>query len=181
MRLRIIDDLEGDFAVSDFTLGDGDPIRDLAIVAADFNGDGTAQIALGVGFDEGAELRFLDASDDYTADDSLTQSYGVSFEDRTSITLELAAGNLDYDNPAELALVVNELSTDFNGRITGASTLYLYDDGVEGHALIEEGPVQGRDGQVLTAVVADVDLGDVDGDGLDELVLGGLEEFPHEL
>ena len=38
-------------------------------------------------------------------------------------------------------------------------------------------PVQGRDGAVVTAVVADIDFGDVDGDGLAEVVMGGLAEF----
>jgi hypothetical protein len=178
LKLRIIEDPADGFATAEETLGDGDDILDLSVVTGDFNGDGTAQIVVGLGFAEGAELRFVqDDNGRYRFDDASTKSYGISFPDRTIVTLELASGNLDYDNPTELGLVVNEFTTISGTGPTGAATFYLYDDGSTGFEELDSGPVQGRDGAVVTAVVADIDFGDVDGDGLAEVVMGGLAEF----
>lgn len=177
LSLRIIDDPADSYAVTDATLGDGDDILDVAIATGDFNGDGTSQIAVGLGFAEGAELRFIQVDNGrYSFDDASTKTYGISFPDRTIVTLELVSGSLDYDNPQELGVVVNEFHAQ-NGGPTGAATLYVYDDGNTGFAELDSGPVQGRDGAVITAVVSDIDMGDVDGDGLDEIVTGGLAEF----
>ena len=178
LKIKIIDDLEAGFAEVEDTLGDGDGVFDVAIVTGDFDGDGTAQIAVGIGFEAGAELRFLQEDGaGYSFDVALTKSYGISFDDSTLVTLELASGNLDYDNPDELGLVVNEFHDPNFGGDDGASTFYIYDDGNTAFSELDSGPVQGRDGSVVTAVVADIDFGDVDGDSLAEVVIGGLTEF----
>lgn len=72
---------------------------------------------------------------------------------------------------------MNEFHTPGGAGPTGASTFFIYDDGNTGFTELDSGPVQGRDGAVITAVVADIDFGDVDGDGLAEVVMGGLAEF----
>jgi len=178
LKLRVIDDLEDGFAAVEETLGDGDDVMDVAVVTGDFNGDGTAQIAVGIGFADGAELRFLEtAGGSYRFDEAATKTFGVSFADNSIVTLELATGNLDYDNPSELGLVVNEFNDPEGRGPQGASTFFIYDDGNTGFVELNSGPVQGRDGAVITAVVADIDFGDIDGDSLDEVVLGGLAEF----
>ena len=123
LKLRIIDDLAEGFAEFEDVLGDGDEILDVAIVTGDFDGDGTAQIAVGIGFGDSAELRFLQKDNgSYSFDSARTKSYGISFPDRTIVTLELTSGNLDYDNPDELGLVVNEFHDPGGGGPEGAST-----------------------------------------------------------
>lgn len=177
LRIEIIDDLAAGFAITGDTLGDGDNILDVSIAAGDFNGDGIDQIAVGLSFANRAELRILEGdASSYAFDDTTTQTYDLNF-DNPITSIELASGNIDYDNPAELAVIVNEFTRIEGSGPTGASTFYLYDDLDAGLNVIESGPVQGQDGAVLSAVVADLDFGDVDGDGLDELVMGGLAEF----
>ena len=178
LRVRIIEDLEAGFTEFEDTLGDGDNVLDVAVVTGDFNGDGTAQIAVGLGFADGAELRFLqEDGGSYSFDTSATITYGISFSGNTIVTLELASGNVDYDNPDKLGLIVNEFNDPEGRGPQGAATFFIYDDGNTGFAELDSGPVQGRDGAVVTAVVADIDFGDVDGDGLAEVVMGGLAEF----
>ena len=177
LKIKIIDDSEDGFAEMEETLGDGDDIVDVAVVTGDFNGDGSAQIAVGIGLADGAELRFVQNGSGYSFDDARTKSYGLSFPDSTFVTLELASGNLDYDSPEELGVVVNEYYDPNFGGDDGTARFFVYDDGNTGFVELDSGPVQGQDGSVVSAVVADLDFGDVDGDGLDELMMGGLAEF----
>jgi hypothetical protein len=171
LRLRISEPDEG-FSEVDISLGDGDEVRDVAAVTGDFDGDGTSQIAVGLGFDDRAEIRVLDPD----GDGSGPIVYPLNFE-TPIVTVELAVGNLDYDNPDELAVVVNEFDDPDGPGVLGAASLFVHDDATAGFELLDSSPVQGRDGAVVTAVVGDVDIGDVDGDGLGEIVIGGLTEF----
>ena len=176
LKLRIIEDVAGGFAETEVILGDADDVLDVVVATGDFNGDGTAQIAVGIGLAEGPDLRFIrNDGGEYSFDDTLTKTFGISFADSTTVTLELASGSLDYDDPDELGLIVNEFNS--ASGPTGASTFYVYDDGTADFAELKSGPVQGRDGAVISAVVADIDFGDVDVDGLAEVVMGGLAEF----
>ncbi len=178
LKIRIIDDAENGFSEVEDVLGEGDSITDVAVVTGDFNGDGSAQIAVSVGVADGAELRLVaEDAGDYRFETAALAVYETSFPEGAIVTVELVSENLDYDNPYELGVVVNEFAVPDGLNPQGASTFYVYDDGNTGFAELERGPVQGRDGAVFVAVVADIDFGDVDGDGLAEVVLGGLAEF----
>ena len=73
LRLRVIDDLAAGFAHAEDSLGDGDDILDVSVATGDFNGDGTAQIAIALGFADRAELRILEGSvGSYAFDDGRT-------------------------------------------------------------------------------------------------------------
>lgn len=172
LRLRILEGPEDGFSEVDRSLGDGDDVRDVAVATGDFDGDGSSQIAVGLGFDDRAELHILGPD----GEDSPPVVYGLNF-DEAIVTVELAAGNLDYDNPEELAVIVNEFVDPEGPDVQGASSFFIHDDADAGFAELDTGPVQGRDGAVITAVVGDVDVGDVDGDGLGEVVMGGLAEL----
>lgn len=178
LRIMVVEDLEDSYTSSaEDTFADGSGVLDLEVIAGDFDGDGGAQVAVAVSSADGAELLFLqESSGSFTVDASLTKEYAPSDPDGF-VTLELAAGNLDYDNPEELVVVANEFIDPNFGDIGGLATFFVYDDSGSGFGLLENGPVQGQDGGVHSAVVADADLGDVDGDGLDEVVLAGLTRF----
>ena len=172
LRLRILEGPEDGFSDTELSLGDGDGVRDVAVASGDFNGDGSSNVAVGIGFDDRAELHIV-------GPDGLGPAVAVFFLNFADpiATIELAAGNLDYDNPHELAVIVNEFVDPSGPEIHGTATLYIHDDANAGFTELESGPVQGRDGALISAVVADVDIGDVDGDGLGEVVIGGLAEF----
>jgi hypothetical protein len=89
-----------------------------------------------------------------------------------TIYTALEKGNIDYDNPEELVLVVTELVSPENG----ISHYFVFDDHNTSYAQISTADVSAPDeiGITKTAVVADVSLGDIDGDGLDEIIFGGL-------
>jgi hypothetical protein len=91
------------------------------------------------------------------------------------LRVELAVGNLDYDSGEELGAVLNEGPVDGN---SGASSYFLFDDAGANHTELASGLVRGEvELDVLTAEVADVAFGDIDGDHLDEVLLAGLTEL----
>ncbi|MEL6186999.1 MAG: hypothetical protein AAFU79_20425, partial [Myxococcota bacterium] len=83
-------------------------------------------------------------------------------------------GHLDYDAPAELALVINQGT----GRSAGDQSrarLALYDDLPGGLVELSNQLITVTlPEEVLNVRGGDVALADVDGDGLDEVVFGGL-------
>ncbi|MFN2323990.1 MAG: hypothetical protein ABR510_13670, partial [Trueperaceae bacterium] len=80
-----------------------------------------------------------------------------------------SAGQLDYDQGLELGVVVNEALAGLNGL----ATYYLFDDANAGRALLRTASVQANVGAIVAAEAADIKLADVDGDGLDEVILSG--------
>src|SRR5690606_40344553 len=56
---------------------------------------------------------------------------------------------------------------------SGTATLYVFDDANAGRTLLSARSVQANLGGVVAAAAADVALGDIDGDGLDEVVVAG--------
>lgn len=157
------------------TLRDYPGAVDIKVAAGDFNGDGLADLALGVSTATHAELLVLINRDgEFVFDDAAGRSF-VPIIAESDLSLELAAGNIDYDNAHELVVVLNEYDRDSG---TGQASYWVLDDANTGYAeLVGDMPVQGRDGQFYQAMLASVALGDIDGDGRDEIVLAGLTEF----
>ena len=92
--------------------------------------------------------------------------------------VRLVHGNFDHDPGEELVVIVNEVFEQ-DSRISGESRLSVLDD-AEGDwqwRIDAERVRVSSDGAPLTARVLDAAAGDVDGDGVDELVLGGLPSF----
>ncbi len=91
----------------------------------------------------------------------------------------IKTGNLDYDSPQELAIVVNEYEAPLSGGgdnpSSGTSRYYIYDDGVTGFKQLDANVIAAVvNGAPVGVKVGDVAIGDVDGDGVDEVVLGGM-------
>lgn len=169
IELIIIDDEADGFAKSQpIIVSDKDPVG-LAIAAGDFNGDSTHDLAVGIVLSTGGEVVFLEQG---------VQGLELS-GDSVAITpaepgwtyhMAMDAGNLDYDLGQELAIVFNE-----KAGSQGRSQHLILDDAGRDRAVLSSGPVRAEvDGQVFTAQVADVSIGNLDEDPLDEVVLGGL-------
>lgn len=150
-------------------------IVDVTAAAGDWNGDGRDEIAVGYATADVAELLFTtNASGELTVEETATESF-TPVNTGAPLSIALEAAQLDYDGGQELAIVVNEhIDSDPD---SGLATYYLYDDATADHEELDTDDISGNDGGVYTAVVADVAAGDVDGDGLDEVIFGGFDGF----
>ena len=172
VRVLTIDDSEAGFGEAESVVADGSDVLDVQVATGDFTGDGVANVVLALADATGIDLLFLQGGPGSFSVNSTKRIAATSEVDQ--ITARLAAGNLDYDNPLELVVVVNELVE--NGvNVTGTARYVIYDDATTGFAELASGTVAGLG--VGTAQVADVALGDITGNGLDEIVLGGLTSF----
>lgn len=176
LKLKIIQDSKAGFATSVTNLMDAKNVTDVSVATGDFAGDGTSGIVIAVAYaGQPGQLLFLNkANGSYQIDTALTKTLG-----RTSagsvMSFRLASGNLDYDRAAELALVVNEY---LPSRNSGVANYYVFDDANHGFQLLKSGVVQGSNASgTHSAQAADISLGDIDGDGLNEIVMGGPTSF----
>ena len=174
LRLRVIEDQLDGFTTTELLVAVESGIDDVAVAAADFDGDGEAEIALawavdGVGVTlaarQGASGGFAPIGG-FT----LVPALGAS-----AFSLVLETGSVDNDFSSELLLVVDE-----NADPLGLCRWFLLDDLGAGGGLLAGGPLSSTvAGTTRTAVVGDAALGDIDGDGRDEVVLAGLTAFTH--
>lgn len=138
---------------------------EIFIEAGDFDGNGSADLVVGLIDDATATLITL-VNDDagFRVEGSPRR---ITRQGTGGAQLAMASGNLDRDIALELAVVLN-----FDGE---AARYFVYDDAWNDYAELTSDIAALRVGDsVQTAAVADVALGDVDGDGVDELVIAGL-------
>jgi len=140
---------------------------DVVLASGDFDGSGSADLVLGlVGEQEAVLTTFLNGPDGFRPDGEPRR---IERPEMSGLHLVLKSGNLDRDRASELAAVAN-----FSGE--RASRYFIWDDARTDYALVTSDLTTIRfPGSVETVIVADVDLGDVDGDGVDEIVLGGMD------
>jgi hypothetical protein len=153
-----------------------DPATSLSLVSGDFNGDGLAELAVGLGFESAARVLFIDNDQGALslADQTKTLPQAAA---NSAIELSMATGNLDYDAGQELVVVVNELFQS-NGDDQGSARYFIIDDAKSGYADVGDNLIRATLAQVnRTAIVADVATGDIDGDNVDEIIFGGLQGF----
>ncbi|MEX2502929.1 MAG: fibronectin type III domain-containing protein [Trueperaceae bacterium] len=176
LTVTVRDDAEDGFTKSEtFSVTTREDVKHLSVVSGDFDGNGIATLAVELGYVGGAELLFLSPWADGMIVDR-TMIFDAANEE-ASTSLALATGNVDHDAADELALVISEAFQNASGQDDGLSRYRIFDDANSDFALLDEGYVQGRDGSVHVALVADVGMGDLDGDGRDEVVFGGVTEF----
>lgn len=149
--------------------------RDVVLERIDVDGDGADELALGVATAEAGYVFIVDrdAADRFYAVEAATKTM-PRITTTGGASIELASGNLDRDNGEELAAVLNEL----NSNTSGTTTYSVFDDASTGYAaLAASESIRVQDDGSFEAKVADVTLGDVDADGVDELVFAGLSEL----
>ncbi len=151
--------------------------RDIEAVRADVDGDGNDEIAIAVATSTDAQLFVVDvdAAGRFAVVDGSTRTL-PRLTTVGSASVELAAGNIDRDNGEEIAAVLNEYDST---QRTGVSTYAIVDDaGASFASLVSGGVLRVIDGGSYEAQVADVAIGDVDADGVGEIVFAGLSELP---
>lgn len=169
--VQVLDDEEQGFALgAPLELSRAD-VTDVAAVTGDFDGDSIDEIAIALTTRDGTALvRIQPDGATLRAAGSLLDLPVAS--DATSHWLELAAGNLDHDRGQELVVVVNEARADAR-----PARLVVLDDAARDFApMLEQTVAASTDALTGSAPVADVAVGDVDDDGVDEVIVGGLED-----
>lgn len=150
-------------------------VTSVSLASGDVDADGKDELVLGLCSPSGTKLAFVKSTTNGLAiDKSLDQTLASTLVN-ASPSLVIECGNLDHDPGLETVVVLNE----WKSNATTAK-YFVFDDGNANAAQVQSGAITATDpnGVVRTAVVADVSLGDVDGDNVDEALFGGLWQQP---
>ncbi len=177
------DDVDGHTIGSPTLISDAVALN-FDVAPGDFDGDGDTEAAVAMMLDGGnAALLMLD-NDGGNLTVSANTGSPKSFSPAVygSVILAVETGNLDFDRAHELAVVENEYQSNLGlNNNDGVARYAIYDDANANFAELDSGNVSVA---LATGTVgargADVALGDVDGDNVDEVVLGGLNEIGNE-
>ena len=171
LLLQVKQDAAEGFAVSEPQVVATQAIDEVVLAAGDFDGD--TDVDLMIALQEEAGIRVTLWANDGGRFEITEQVIDlplleVTFEQAHVI---LAVGNLDRDRAHELAAMVNEPST------TPTARYFVFDDAAHAFASLGSGPATVTlPTESATARSGDIALGDVDGDGMDEVVYGGLTD-----
>lgn len=172
-RVRRIGDQTQGFVDSDVQIASVGSVTNVTAVAADLDMDGREDLVLGLTVGGRGKVQAYRATGDTFV--ALGGEMDIAPDvNGSTMWLQLALGNVDTDAGIEVAIAVQELS----GSIGTARTLVL-DDADNGFATLRNEQFLGQDQTQTTRVAqsASIAMGDVDGDGLDEVLLAGLTSF----
>lgn len=161
------------------------PIGDVRVRAADLDANGKAEIivavsqAPGAGRSTATVLSVLDWQPGHVSlrysrhfESTLPSSNGVS------VSTVLKPGNIDYDVADEIVLVLNEFGGARAIPDLAATRFHVLDDARNGFTELLAGtPTAESASATYQAQVADVAIGDIDGDFVNEMVFGGLADL----
>lgn len=169
LKLRVFEDAAAGFTARTSSLAAGSSVESLTLIAYDPDGDGRDDLVAAIAYGDRVELVVLSG----TVAGSFAIAAGATATldpqvANSTLYVRMAAGQLDYDQGLELGVVVNEAASG-----NGLATYYLFDDANAGRTRLRSGSVQANVGGVVAAEAADIELADVDGDGLDEVILSG--------
>jgi hypothetical protein len=174
VQVQVYDDKQAGFAaIQTLTVATASP-NEIVADTGDFNGDGYSEMVIGLSFPDSGQLVFLESVEGELQLAGASRALPQAF-DGSELHLAMAVGNLDYDSPQELAVVVNEAYTQPSdtGLLLGTSRYFVFDDAGSDYTKVADALVQGGS----AAVLADVSIGDIDGDNLGELLFAGLDSF----
>ena len=148
-------------------------IDEVALVVAREPLPGASETPVGVYLIDDAAAGFNIIHEHHVAYDAeLADSY---------VTLAIKAAQFDHDNISEFAIVLNENTPDSPSPDSFASQYLVFEANDDQLITLSSGPISATilnpDSSETThqIVVADLAVGDLDGDSVDELVFGGLE------
>ena len=172
-RVRSYGDMTNGFAQTDVQIASNGNVTDVAAVATDFDLDGRDDLVVGLVVAGAAKVTM------WRFDGSVYARVGGELEvlpdlPPSLMSLQLAAGNIDQDAGPEIAVGIQERNAN-----TGSARVVVLDDLEAGFVTLRNQPFAERDqNQILQdAFSCSLSMGDVDGDGLDEIVVGGVTEF----
>ena len=179
IRLRLVDDGDEGFASQEWDLAASAGIENLEIVAGDFDGDLRAELVVAASRADGVSLLFVAGgkSEGYTLDTAATVEIPATPSQTGDTVVVMSAGNIDYDAADEFAVAVTEYAGNYaSSRNADPSVTrwFVHDDAASGHAELDAGFVEARiDNATVGTFAAGVALGDIDADGVDEIVVAG--------
>ncbi len=176
LSIDIIEDAEQDHAERTQRLGITTPVSEFNILAVDYDGDAKDELVIALSFESQVDLLFFDDAGESFAKNAHTVTIQRTLAD-AGMYVQMVGGNLDYDNPHEIAFVVNQYKA--SSTPVGNCAYYILDDANAGFTQLKIGAVTGVDSSTgaFTAVLADIGVGDFDGDNIDEIVMGGTHTF----
>jgi len=161
------------------------PVGDVRVQVADLDRDGHAEIIAAVsqagapGRPTTTALQVLEwSTGTLTArltrlfQSTLTSSNGIN------VTSVLKAGNVDYDAADEIVLILNEFVGTQAIPSQATTRFFVFDDANNGFAQLLADTLSVETGSTTYhAQVADVTIGDLDGDFVGDIVFGGLADL----
>lgn len=169
VKLRLVDDAAADYQLGSPSVVDNESVAELFLAAGDLDGDSDVDLLLGLVDNAGsAEIKLLENQDGDFRYTGLRLQFPRGVSRITQLVLR--TGNLDQDAALELAVAVNTSGSD--------ASYSVFDDAArQMSSLVQEARLElpTSSGSVRAAVL-NLDLGDVDGDGIDELLLAGLNK-----
>lgn len=172
-RVRRYGDETQGFPMSDFQIAAYGNVTNVAALAVDLDLDGKDDLVFGLTVAGEGRITM------WKSDGTGYRQIGAEVILHPDLApnnylLQLAAGNLDGDAAPEIAVAVQETN-----YASGYGRCVVLDDAAHGFAQLRSQEFAERDQNqvVRNALTCSIAMGDVDGDGLDEIVLAGLTSF----
>lgn len=179
VELVIIDDATENYRIHSASTVDNNTVDEIFIRAGDYDGDSDIDIVAGFISTTGdSELKMLANTSGVLAYNGL--SISIPKRSLTIAELVIKSGNLDYDAGWELAVAVNagNINNTSTSIATTESWYSIYDDANNSFATLRSDSYLelATDRGATRAAITNIDIADIDGDSVDEVVLAGLNQ-----